>query len=84
MPDLTSLSIALGAMIISIVSFYYGRKPLINIAIKDIGTNYTVPTDYEFTIKNVSKNPAEDVLVSVKLIYNETPHNIGNYKLEPQ
>lgn len=67
------------SVFISIYSFYYGRKPLINITSKDIGANYVAPAGYEFTIKNVSQNPAKDVLVSVKLIDKETTHNIDKY-----
>lgn len=86
MPDLStiiqvvSLPIALVALIISIGSFYYDRKPRIHTTSKNIGVNYRVPADYEFTIKNVSQNPAKDILVSVKLIHNEKAHDIGEYK----
>lgn len=82
MPDLLTITIALVAVIISIGSFYYGRKPLIYITSKDIGKNYLTPTNYKFTIKNVSQNPAKDILVEVKLIHNEIAHNIGDYELD--
>jgi hypothetical protein len=81
--QMVSLPTALIAIIISISSFYYGRKPLIHITSNKIGPDYNMLTldDNEFIIKNVSQNPAKDIQTKVKLIYNENAHDIGEYEL---
>ncbi len=81
MPDLStiiqvgSFPISIMALIIAYFSFTYGRKPLIHI-------NSNKINDYEFIIKNVSKNPAKDIRAKIKLIHNENTHDIGEYKLD--
>ncbi|VVB84300.1 Uncharacterised protein [uncultured archaeon] len=79
---LIAVIISIGSFFISIFSFYYGRKPIIHVTSKNIGAKHLVPNDYEFTVKNVSQNPAKDVLLSVKLIHTKNTYDIGEYKLD--
>lgn len=72
------LKFATGTFIVAVIayfSFAYGRKPLIHI--KGGGNN-----DYGFFIKNVSKNPAKNICVKIKLIHNENTHDIGEYTID--
>lgn len=59
--------------IVTYYSFAYERKPIINIESK--------LKDYEFTIKNLGKNPAKNITIEIKLYNNEKSEHIGNYKL---
>jgi hypothetical protein len=75
-----ALIISIFSLIFSISSFYYGKKPLVDVTLNQINVDTPYP-DCEFTIKNISKNPAKDIHVKVKLIINKNTHNIGEYKL---
>jgi hypothetical protein len=77
MPDL-SLFAQMGTFIVAVVayfSFAYGRKPLIHIKSSNIA-------DYEFIIKNVSKNPAKNIFAKIKLDYKGNIRDIGKYELD--
>jgi len=72
LPILTIIATFMVA-IVTYYSFAYERKPIINIESK--------LTDYEFTIKNLGKNPAKNITIEIKLFKNEKPEHIGKYKL---
>ena len=72
LPILTIIATFIVA-IVTYYSFAYERKPIINIESK--------LTDYEFTIKNLGKNPAKNITIEIKLFNNDKSDHIGKYKL---
>lgn len=63
------------AAVIAYFSFAIGRKPLIHIKAGKID-------DYDFIIKNISKNPAKNIHVKIELTHNENSQDIDEYTLD--
>ncbi len=75
---LIAIIISIISFFISIGSFYYGRKPLLQI--KPLLHEGKI-INYEFIIKNVSEYPAKNNHVKIKLSSNENIQGIGEYEL---